>query len=298
MGKYAQAEWAKAAASFIKKQSNIRPLLGIILGSGLGDFVDTIENRKSIPYNKIPYFVNTTIKGHAGRLVIGKIGDFPVAVMQGRFHYYEGHSMSVVTLPVKVFKQLGINSIIVTNAAGDINPKFKTGDFMIIKDHINLMGTNPVLNQLQNGFIDIEFEPFINMTNAYDSQYILFGEKTALKSGIRAKSGVLAAIQGPIYETRAEIEMLRRLGADAICMSTIPEVIMARALDIRVFGISVITNKAGVHMNHKNVVRESEKNIKKLGIFLTGMIEAMSNEQRAPSKKTHCSSLIARCSLL
>ena len=122
MGKYAQAEWAKAAASFIKKQSNIRPLLGIILGSGLGDFVDTIENRKSIPYNKIPYFVNTTIKGHAGRLVIGKIGDFPVAVMQGRFHYYEGHSMSVLILNEKASNQIDIISIKETNPIGDVRP--------------------------------------------------------------------------------------------------------------------------------------------------------------------------------
>ena len=273
MIKNAQTKRAKKAANFIKKQADVRPVLGIILGSGLGDFVENIENKITIPYNKIPYFVKTTVKGHTGRLVIGKIRNLPVAVMQGRFHYYEGHSMGVVTFPVRVLKQLGIRCLFVTNAAGGINPKFKTGDFMIIKDHINLMGTNPLLNQAQNGFIDSEFEPFINMTYAYDKQYISLGEKTASKSGIRAKTGVLAAIQGPIYETPAEIKMLRRLGADAVCMSTIPEVIMARALNLKVFGISLITNKAGVHLCHENVVKESEKNIKRLGIFLTVMIE-------------------------
>ena len=273
MIKNAQTKRAKKAANFIKKQADVRPILGIILGSGLGDFVENIENKITIPYNKIPYFVKTTVKGHTGRLVIGKIRNLPVAVMQGRFHYYEGHSMGVVTFPVRVLKHLGIRCLFVTNAAGGINPKFKTGDFMIIKDHINLMGTNPLLNQAQNGFIDSEFEPFINMTYAYDKQYISLGEKTASKSGIRAKTGVLAAIQGPIYETPAEIKMLRRLGADAVCMSTIPEVIMARALNLKVFGISLITNKAGVHLCHENVVKESEKNIKRLGIFLTVMIE-------------------------
>ena len=172
MIKNVQIERAKKAANFIKKQADVRPVLGIILGSGLGDFVENIENKITIPYNKIPYFVKTTVKGHTGRLVIGKIRDLPVAVMQGRFHYYEGHSMGVVTFPVRVLKQLGIRCLFVTNAAGGINPKFKTGDFMIIKDHINLMGTNPLLNQAQNGFIDSEFEPFINMTDAYDKQYI------------------------------------------------------------------------------------------------------------------------------
>lgn len=282
MIKNAQTERAKKAANFIKKQADVRPILGIILGSGLGDFVENIENKKSIPYSKIPYFVNTTVKGHTGRLVIGKIRDLPVAVMQGRFHYYEGHSMGVVTFPVRVLKQLGIKCLFLTNAAGGINPNFKTGDFMIIKDHINLMGTNPLLNQAQNGFINAEFEPFVNMTDAYDKQYLSLGEKTASKSGIRAKTGVLAAIQGPIYETPAEIKMLRRLGADAVCMSTIPEVIMAKALNLKVFGISLITNKAGVHINHKSVVRESEKNIERFGRLLTGIIEriykAMSNE--------------------
>lgn len=268
-----QSERAKKATNFIKNQTDVRPIIGIILGSGLGDFVENIENKKSIPYNKIPYFVNTTVKGHAGRLVIGKIRDLPAAVMQGRFHYYEGHSMGVVTFPVRVLKHLGIRCLFVTNAAGGINPKFKTGDFMIIKDHINLMGTNPLLNQAQNGFIDSEFEPFINMTDAYDKQYISLGEKTALKSGIRVKKGVLAAIQGPIYETPAEIKMLKRLGADAVCMSTIPEVIMARTLNLKVFGISLITNRAGVHLCHENVVKESENNIERFGRLLTGIIE-------------------------
>ena len=273
MIKNVQIERAKKAANFIKKQADVRPIIGIILGSGLGDFAENVENKRTIPYNKIPYFVKTGVKGHTGRLVIGKISNLPVAVMQGRFHFYEGHSMSVVTFPVRVLKQLGIKCLFVTNAAGGINPKFKTGDFMIIKDHINLMGTNPLLNQAQNGLIDSEFEPFINMKDAYYKQYISLGEKTASKSGIMAKTGVLAAIQGPIYETPAEIKILKRLGADAVCMSTIPEVIMARALNLKVFGISLITNKAGVHLCHENVVKESEKNIKRLGIFLTVMIE-------------------------
>jgi purine-nucleoside phosphorylase len=270
MIKNAPTERAKKAANFIKKQADIRPFLGIILGSGLGGFAENVENKRTIPYNRIPYFVNTTVKGHTGRLVIGKIKDLPVAVMQGRFHYYEGHSMGVVAFPVMVLKQLGIKCLFVTNAAGGINPKFNTGDFMIIKDHINLMGDNPL-----TGIKSDEFESFINMTGAYDKEYISLGEKTASKSGIRAKSGVLAAIHGPIYETPAEIKMLRRIGADAVCMSTIPEVIMARALNLKVFGMSMITNKAGVHLCHEDVVKESGKNIERFGRLLTGIIEGI-----------------------
>lgn len=283
---------ARAAAKFIKKQTSLNPYLAVILGSGLGGFAENIETGKSIPYSKIPYFLKTAVKGHKGRLVIGKLKGIPVAAMQGRFHYYEGHSMSDIAFPVIVFNQLGIKRIIVTNAAGGINPEFETGDIMPIKDHINLMGANPMFGITDN------FEPFVNMAGAYDKEYITLSEEFALKSDIKLKKGVLAAISGPVYETPAEIEMLRRLGADAVCMSTVPEVITARALNIRVLGVSLITNKAGEHICHEDVLKESEKNIDKFSRFLTGVIETMGNEQRVTSKKTHCSSLIARCSLL
>ncbi len=283
---------AKITADFIKKRVSLRPYLCVILGSGLGDFAGNIENQKSISYDRIPYFLKTTVKGHTGRLVIGKLKGVPIAAMQGRFHYYEGHSMTDIAFPVMVFHRLGIKSLIVTNAAGGINPDFSPGDIMLIKDHINLMGANPMFGITDN------IEPFVNMAGAYDNGYIAISEKFALKSKIKLKKGILAAIPGPIYETPAEIEMLRRLSADAVCMSTVPEVIMARALNIKVLGVSLIANKAGKTVSHNDVLKESEKNISKFSRLLIGTIEAMSNEQRATSKKTHCSSLIARCSLL
>ncbi|MBI3813574.1 MAG: purine-nucleoside phosphorylase [Nitrospinae bacterium] len=269
---------AKRAAMFIRKKTGLNPHFGIILGSGLGNFAGNIEGGKSIPYGKIPHFLKTAVKGHSGRLVTGKLKGIPVAAMQGRFHYYEGHSMGEVAFPVMVFYQLGIKSLIVTNAAGGINPDFSTGDIMLIKDHINLMGANPILNLIQDGITD-NFEPFVNMADAYDKGYIAISEEFALKSDIKLKKGVLAAISGPVYETPAEIEMLRRLGADAVCMSTVPEVIMARALNIRVLGVSLITNRAGETVSHNDVLKESDKNINKFSMFLAGIIEAMSNEQ-------------------
>jgi purine-nucleoside phosphorylase len=263
---------AKISAKFIRRMNPLKPRLGIILGSGLGDFAGNIEGGKSMPYSKIPHFLKTAVKGHTGNLVIGKLKGIPVAAMQGRFHYYEGHSMSDVAFPVIVFNQLGINTIIVTNAAGGINPDFSTGDIMLIKDHINMMGANPIIGVTDN------FETFVNMVGAYDKGYVAISEEFARKSDIKLKKGVLAAISGPVYETPAEIEMLRRLGADAVCMSTVPEVIMARALNIRVLGVSLIANKAGEAVSHNDVLKESEKNINKLNTFLTGMIKKISNE--------------------
>lgn len=264
---------AKAAEEFIKKNISLTPSIGIILGSGLGSFAENIKNGEYISYDRIPYFIRASVKGHKGRLSMGEIKGLKVVIMEGRIHYYEGYSMPDITFPVMVIHRLGIKSIFVTNAAGGINPDFNTGDIMLIKDHINMMGVNPLF-----GITDDEFEPFVVMKDAYDKGYIELAKNTAIESGIKVKSGVLAAITGPVYETQAEIEMLRRLGADAVCMSTIPEVIMARALNMRVFGVSFIANMAGGIARHEDVVKESEKNIDKFGKILTGVIEKMSNE--------------------
>lgn len=264
---------AEISAEFIRRQTELNPYLGIILGSGLADFIKNIENKKSIPYDEIPYFAKTGVEGHPGKLILGKISGLPVAAMQGRFHYYEGHSMTEVIFPVMVLYQLGIKTLIVTNAAGGINRDFESGDIMLIKDHINLMGINPVLTLIQDGMMYNKLEPFVNMTDVYDKQYILLAEETALKTGIILKNGILAAVQGPVYETPAEVEMLRRLGADAVCMSTIPEVIMAKALNIKILGVSLIANMAGSHTKHEDVVKKSEKNMDNFGKILTGVIE-------------------------
>lgn len=264
---------AEISAEIIRRQTELNPYLGIILGSGLADFIKNIENKKSIPYDEIPYFAKTGVEGHPGRLILGKISGLPVAAMQGRFHYYEGHTMTEVVFPVMVLYQLGIKTLIVTNAAGGINRDFESGDIMLIKDHINLMGINPVLTLIQDGMMHNKLEPFVNMTDVYDKQYILLAEETALKAGIILKNGILAAVQGPVYETPAEVEMLRRLGADAVCMSTIPEVIMAKALNIKILGVSLIANMAGSHTKHEDVVKKSEKNIDNFGKILTGLIE-------------------------
>ncbi|MBI4379379.1 MAG: purine-nucleoside phosphorylase [Nitrospinae bacterium] len=275
---------ARVSAEFIREKIGTSPCLGIILGTGLGGFAKNIEDGNSIPYGKIPHFPETGVKGHSGRLAIGTIKGLSVAAMQGRFHYYEGYSMKDVTFPVTVLHQLGIQLIIVTNAAGGINPDFNPGDIMLIKDHINLMGTNPIINYFENGIAESEFEPFINMTDTYDKRYMALTEGFAQSAGINLKKGILAAVPGPIYETPAEIEMLKRLGADAVCMSTVPEVIMARALNMKVIGISLITNKSGEITRHVDVIKESEKNIDKFSIILKGIIDNFKEDPKTQVK--------------
>ncbi|HHV99266.1 MAG TPA: purine-nucleoside phosphorylase [Clostridiaceae bacterium] len=244
----------KEAASYIKSKLNNKPQVAIILGSGLGPFADQIENAVVIDYKDIPGFPVSTVEGHAGKLVCGTISGKNVLAMKGRFHYYEGYEISQVVFHIRVFKMLGINDILVTNAAGGINTEFTPGDLMLITDHISFFAPSP----LRGANID-EFGPrFPDMCEAYSKKLISIAENVAWKLNINIKKGVYAFAQGPMFETPAEIRALRILGADAVGMSTVPEVITARHAGMRVLGISCITNMAaGIldqPLNHEEVM--------------------------------------------
>lgn len=224
----------------IREYTNIKPEISIILGTGLGRLAEDIENAIVIPYDKIKNFPISTVYGHSGNLVLGKLEDKMVVAMQGRFHYYEGYSMQEVTFPVRVMKELGADIIIISNAAGGMNRYFQRGDLMLIYDHINLMGDNPLIGPNEE-----KLGPrFPDMSQAYDQELILLAENIALAEGIKLHKGVYAGLTGPMLETPAEYRMLIKLGADAVGMSTIPEVIVANHMGMRVLGISCITDLA------------------------------------------------------
>lgn len=229
------------AADYLKTRISGQPETAIILGSGLGSLTDKIEDTIIIPYCKIPHFVHSTAIGHKGNLIYGKLGGKPVLAMQGRFHYYEGYSMPEVTFPVRVMKLLGIKNLLVSNAAGGINNTFKVGDLMIIRDHINMM-PNPLIG-LNNDLFGVRFP---DMTRAYDREFIRCVEEIAATHNIPLKKGVYVGLTGPSFETPSEYAFYGRVGGDAIGMSTVPEVIVARHAGLRVFGMSVITNE-GYH---------------------------------------------------
>lgn len=252
-------ENAKKSAEFIKERIKDTPEIGLILGSGLGVLGEEIEEATIIPYGDIPSFPTSTVQGHAGQLVIGKLSGRTVVAMQGRFHYYEGYTMEKVTFPVRVMKLLGIEKIIVTNAAGGVNENFTPGNLMLITDHINFMGNHPLF-----GANDDRFGPrFPDMSQAYDREFQAYAKKTAEEIGIELKEGVYMGFSGPTYETPAEVRMARILGGDAVGMSTVPEVIVANHSNIRVLGISCITNMAaGIldqPLNHEEVIETTEK---------------------------------------
>lgn len=249
------------AVNFIKSKIEGKveyPEIAIILGSGLGDIADQVEGI-SISYGDIPGFKVSKIEGHAGRLVIGKLNSKNVVVMQGRFHYYEGYSMQEVVFPVKIMKLLGADKLIVTNAAGGINLDYTPGDLMLISDHLNLIGTNPLIG-INNNELG---QRFVDMTYAYNKDLLNTAENTAMSLGIKTKMGTYAALSGPTYETPAEIRMLRVLGADAIGMSTVPEVIVANHMKMKVLGISCITNMAAGILNqplsHDEVIETTNR---------------------------------------
>jgi purine-nucleoside phosphorylase len=255
-------------AQFIKSGITSSPEVGIILGSGLGDLVDKIENQKVIKYEDIPNFPRSTVKGHDGCLVIGQLQGKEVLAMQGRFHYYEGYSMKEVTYPIYVMKHLGIETLIITNACGGINTSFEPGDLMLINDFINLMPGNPLI-----GMNDDRFGPrFPDMTEPFKLQLIEKAKKIAEQLHIPYKEGVYAGFTGPYYETAAEIRMIGRHGADAVGMSTIPETIAANYLGIDVLGIACITNMATgiqkVKHSHERVIETANKASKQLCIWI------------------------------
>ncbi|WP_241154423.1 purine-nucleoside phosphorylase [Staphylospora marina] len=228
------------AARHITGRISVRPKIGLILGSGLGVLAEELEGAVRIPYGDIPHFPVSTVEGHAGELVIGTLEGKPVVVMSGRFHLYEGHDPAKAAFPIRVMKEIGVETVLVTNAAGGVNESFEPGDLMIINDHINLMFRNPLI-----GPNDDELGPrFPDMSTAYDPELRKLARNVAEAEGIAIREGVYAAVLGPSYETPAEIRMIRKIGGDAVGMSTVPEVLVARHAGIRVLGISCISNMA------------------------------------------------------
>jgi purine-nucleoside phosphorylase len=231
---------AEAAAKFILSKTKLRPRVGLVLGSGLGAFANEIPGAARIDYKSIPNFPRSTAIGHAGRMVIGNVADVPVAVMQGRVHFYEGYSMREVIFPMRVMARMGIRAVILTNAAGGINRNFKQGCLVVLRDHINLQGTNPLIGPNDEGF-GVRFP---DLTQVYWKPYQAAALQDGKRMGIEIAEGVYAGLTGPSYETPAEIRYLRTIGADVVGMSTVPEVIAAAHLGIRVLGISCVTNMA------------------------------------------------------
>ncbi|MCD6082594.1 purine-nucleoside phosphorylase [Candidatus Aerophobetes bacterium] len=224
---------------FIQARTNIKPQIGIILGTGLGALAEKIEEKEVIPYRDIPNFAVSTAPGQEGNLILGRLGGKEVMAMQGRFHLYEGYSLEVITFPVRVMRAMGAAFLIESNAAGGINPNFRAGDLMVITDHINLTGHNPLI-----GPNDERLGPrFPDMSEPYDNELIELAERIALEERIKLHKGVYAGVSGPNFETRAEYRFLYRIGADAVGMSTVPEVIVAKHSGLRVLGISCITDE-------------------------------------------------------
>lgn len=249
----------KESINYIKGKYNKKPMVGLILGSGLGSLGERIENPKIIDYKDIPNFPISTVEGHKGQLILGKLGGKNVVAMQGRFHYYEGYPLSEVVFPVRVMIGLGVKNLIVTNAAGGVNENFAPGDLMIIKDHINFTGQNPLIGKNYK-----ELGPrFVDMTQSYDKNLINLAIKIGEKLNISLQEGVYMWLTGPTYETPAEVKLARILGASAVGMSTVPEVIIASHQGIKVLGISCITNMAaGIldkPLNHEEVIETSLK---------------------------------------
>ncbi|WP_256756796.1 purine-nucleoside phosphorylase [Cohnella sp. WQ 127256] len=247
------------AKTYIQSQTAIQPQIGLILGSGLGELADEIQDAIRIPYESIPHFPISTVEGHAGQLVIGHLHNKTVIAMQGRFHYYEGYSMQEVTFPVRVMKALGVDQLIVTNACGGMNPDFNPGDLMLIEDHLNMTGANPLI-----GSNDSTLGPrFPDMSRAYTPELLELVRDTAKSLGITVQQGVYAGITGPTYMTPAELTMLRKLGGDAVGMSTVPEVIVASHMAMKVIGISCVTDMAiGEHLeplSHEQVIEVANR---------------------------------------
>lgn len=251
-------ERIERATEYIKGKTGLEPEIGIILGTGLGSLADHIEKEAVIDYADIPGFPVSTVFGHAGKLILGRLEGKKVVAMQGRFHFYEGYSMQEITLPVRVMKRLGIKLLVASNAAGGLNPEFNAGEIMIIKDHINFMGTNPLIGPNYD-----EFGPrFPDMSEVYDRDLMELLEKAAASQGIKVHKGVYGAVSGPNYCTKAELRMMIKLGSDAVGMSTVPEAIVARHCGLKVTGISCITDMAipdnMTPPTHEEIVRVAE----------------------------------------
>jgi purine-nucleoside phosphorylase len=277
---YSAEAAGKAAEAIGKRAGARRPAVAVILGSGLGGLANAIENAVRIPFGDIPGFPEATIVGHEGAAIVGSLGDRDVVALSGRFHMYEGHPAALAAFPVRVFHAMGVRELFVSNAAGGISSRLAVGDLMMISDHLNLMGANPLVGAAQEGETR-----FPDMTDAYDPGLRKVLRTTAEKLDIPLREGVYAGLLGPSYETPSEVKMLRLLGADAVGMSTVPEVIMARALGIRVAGISCITNAAagvtGSALSHAEVLETTRR--------VSGAFEALVTEYlaRSPARQVY-----------
>lgn len=252
-------EQVQETVCYIKERINLTPEYGVILGSGLGSFTDEMKVEYTLPYNEIPNFPVSTVEGHKGALVFGTIREKKVAAMQGRFHFYEGYSMTEVTFPVRVMKFLGVKKLVVSNASGGVNPNYKVGSIVIIKDHINMTPEHPL-----RGKNDDRFGPrFVNMSEPYSRKMIAKAKEIALDLNIEVFDGIYYGLQGPTFETLAEYRMVKILGADCVGMSTVPEVIVARHMDVETFGISVITDMGNEEsidtISHDEVLEAAKK---------------------------------------
>jgi len=265
----------KHTSDFIRQSVNFEPEVGIILGTGLGGLVKEIDIKHTLDYSTIPNFPVSTVEGHHGRMIFGLLGGKKVVAMQGRFHYYEGYSMQEVTFPVRVMKFLGISTLIVSNASGGVNPTFNVGDIMIITDHMNLFSEHPLRGKNLS-----ELGPrFPDMSEAYAKNLVAKAAELAQANGINVVKGVYAGVQGPTFETPAEYKYIRVLGADAVGMSTVPEVIVARHMGLPVFGISIITDSGVpgeiVEVSHEEVQKVGAAAEPKMTLIIKKLIESI-----------------------
>lgn len=263
------------AAAAVRSRTALVPRIGLILGSGLGDLADQVTDAVRIPYGEIPHFPVSTVAGHAGELVLGTLAGQPVAVMKGRVHYYEGYTMAQVTFPTRVLKALGCESLIVTCAAGGLNPSFQAGDLMMITDHINLMGEDPL-----RGPNEESLGPrFPAMVDAYTPILRETCKRVAASQGITLQQGVYSPISGPCYNTTAELRMLRMLGGDAVGMSTVPEVVTAKHMGLQVLGIACITDMAisdsPIHLTHEQVMEVANRTKPRFQGLIKGCLEQL-----------------------
>ena len=278
MSEYYSLEQIDRIADFIRSKISYHPRVGIILGSGLGALASSVELGTVIPYTSIPDWPVSTVIGHVGQLVVGKLEGQEVFVMQGRVHYYEGYSMALVVLPVRVLQRIGIEILIVTNAAGAVNPNFTPGDLMLISDHINLIGMAG-LNPLRGPNLDQLGSRFPDMSQAYDKSLIALARLAALDENLKLQEGVYICLAGPSFETPADLRFLQRIGADAVGMSTVPEVIAARHAGTRVLGISGISNKANLDgkttTTHEEVLEAGQQIAPKLTTLIRGVLRRL-----------------------
>ncbi|HWQ47248.1 MAG TPA: purine-nucleoside phosphorylase [Longilinea sp.] len=261
MSEYVTLQEIERATDFIKQRVSLKPRVGMILGSGLGQMVDAVTDQQAILFKDIPGWPVTTVQGHEGRLVFGKLEDVPVVVMQGRIHFYEGYSLGEVTMPIRVMQLLGIEVLIVTNASGAVNPDYAPGDVMLINDHLSLIAMTGI-NPLRGPNLDSFGERFPDMSQAYDRELLKLAHSAAKNAGVSVHEGVYICLSGPSFETPADLRFLRMIGADAVGMSTVPEVIVAHHGGVRSLGLSGVSNKANLDGNtvttHEEVLQAGQ----------------------------------------